>query len=390
MGKDGLDKTREIRHAYWMVAPPFDSWQEVSLVTFTLRLTPLLRQQLYRCLQQAYASGSLRLVKRLHALLAIAEGMTVHDVAQMLGLGEQTIRDYLNSFLWRGVASLVYQRPPGRPAKLTKTQRQALATLIEAGPQAAGYASGCWSATILQDLIQRQFGVEYHPHYICTLLQNLGFSYQKARFVSDHLDQAKRLEWCQQTWPTVLRRARQRKALLLFGDEASFAQWGSLSYTWARRGHQPEVLTSGIRKAYKVFGLIDYFSGRFFSKAHTGRFNSESYAAFLLDVLAQTTKPLFVVQDGARYHTSKAMEEFFAAHVTRLTKVQLPAYSPDFNPIEYLWKKVKKMATHLKHFPEFSRLQAEVDKTLLHFAQTPHEIMALMTRYCDSLGALAA
>jgi len=359
-------------------------------VTFTIRLTSFMRQQLYRRLHQAYASGSLRLVKRIHALLAIAEGTAVSEVAHMLALGEQTVRDYLNGFLWRGVASLVYQRPPGRPTKLTKTQRQALATLIEAGPQAVGYASGCWSAAMLQDLIQRQFGVEYHPHYICTLLHNLGFSYQKARFVSDHLDAAKRLEWRQHTWPTVLRHARAQKALLLFGDEASFAQWGSLSYTWAPRGHQPEVPTSGIRKAYKVFGLIDYFSGRFFYKAQTGRFNSDSYAAFLRDVLTQTTHHVFVIQDGARYHTSKAMGQFFAAHAHRLTIVQLPAYSPDFNPIEYLWKKVKKLATHLKYFPEFTLLQAEVDKALLHFAQTPQEIMPLMTHYCDSLGAMAA
>jgi len=63
---------------------------------------------------------------------------------------------------------------------------------------------------------------------------------------------------------------------------------------------------------------------------------------------------------------------------------------PDFNPIEYLWKKVKKMATHLKYFQDFTYLQAEVDKALLHFAQMPHEIMALMTCYCESLGALAA
>ena len=83
MGTDGLDNVREIRHAYRMVAPLFDPWQEVSLVTFTLRLTPLLRQQLYRRLHQAYASGSLRLVKRLHALLAVAEGMAVRDVAQL-------------------------------------------------------------------------------------------------------------------------------------------------------------------------------------------------------------------------------------------------------------------------------------------------------------------
>ena len=134
-------------------------------MTFTLRLTPVLRQQLYRHLHRAYASGSLRLVKRLHALLALAEGMTVHEVAHMLDMGEQTVRDYLNRFFWQGVASFVYKRPPGRPAKLTKTQRQELAALIKAGPQAAGYPSGCWSATIIQDLIHRRFGVEYHPHY---------------------------------------------------------------------------------------------------------------------------------------------------------------------------------------------------------------------------------
>jgi transposase len=390
MGKGKLDKSREIRHAYRMASQPFDSRQEVSLVYMTIRLTHAMRQQLYRRLHQAYASGSLRLVKRIHVLLAVADGLTVHEVAHMVALGEQTVRDYIHRFLWCGVASLVYQRPPGRPGKLTKTQRKDLAALIEAGRQAAGYASGCWSAPMIQDLIQRRFGVEYHPHYICTLLHNLGFSYQKARFVAAHLDEATRLVWCQKTWPKVLRQARRRKALLLFGDEASFAQWGALSYTWARRGHQPAVPTSGKRKAYKVFGLIDYFSGRLFYKAHTGRFNSESYSAFLREVLAQTMQHVFVIQDGARYHTSKAMEEFFAAHTKRLTRVQLPAYSPDFNPIEYLWKKVKKAATHLKYFPELSLLQAEVDKTLLYFAQTPHEIMALMTRYCESLGAIAA
>jgi Winged helix-turn helix len=148
---------------------------------------------------------------------------------------------------------------------------------------------------MIQDLISRCFGVLYHPHYICTLLDNLGFSYQKARFVSDHLDEVKRLEWRHTKWPQVLRQARQRHALLLFGEEASFAQWGSLSYTWARKGQQPEVPTSGKRHASKVFGLIDYFSGRFFYKAPTGRFNSESYTTFLLDVLSQVAPQLTVV-----------------------------------------------------------------------------------------------
>src|SRR5215471_17172787 len=114
MSTDRLDNAREIRHAYRMASQPFDPWQEVSLVTFTIRLTPRMRQQLYRRLHQAYACGALRLVKRIHALLAIADGLTVSDVANRVALGEQTVRDYLNSFLWRGVASCVYQRPAGR------------------------------------------------------------------------------------------------------------------------------------------------------------------------------------------------------------------------------------------------------------------------------------
>jgi transposase len=323
-------------------------------------------------------------------LIALAQNLSVREVAEMLALGEQTIRDYRNAFLVKGIASLVYKRPSGRPSKLTKTQRQELAALIKASPQAAGYTSGCWNTPMIQDLIERRFGVTYHPHYIATLLGNLGFSYQKARFVSDHLNEAKRLAWRQREWPRIVQQARQRKALLLFGDEASFAQWGSLSYTWAPKGQQPKVPTSGKRKGYKVFGLIDYFSGRFFSKAQDGRFNSESYAAFLLDVLSQTTQHVVVIQDGARYHTSKAMQQFFDTHAERLTIEPLPAYSPDFNPIEHLWKKIKKEATHLKYFPEFVDLQAEVNRALLHFAQTPDEITVLMARYCETLGKMAA
>jgi len=54
-----------------------------------------------------------------------------------------------------------------------------------------------------------EVGVLYHRHYVCTLMHNLGFAFQKARFVSDPLDEAKR-----------------RKALIRFEDEASFAQGG--------------------------------------------------------------------------------------------------------------------------------------------------------------------
>jgi hypothetical protein len=77
---------------------------------------------------------------------------------------------------------------------------------------------------------------------------------------------------------------------LLFGDEVSFAQWGSLGYTWALKGQPPVVKTTGKRKGYKVLGLIELFSGRFFYHGQEERFDSERYQAFLAQVLAQTTE----------------------------------------------------------------------------------------------------
>src|SRR5215475_4701909 len=117
--------------------------KEVSLMSFTLHLCAFTRKQLYRRLQQAYASGSLKLVKRIHTLLALAQGQSVRDVAEMLSLGEQTVRDYRNQYLFKGLASLAYQAPPGRPSKLTKTQRQQLAAWSKASPQDSGSTSGC-------------------------------------------------------------------------------------------------------------------------------------------------------------------------------------------------------------------------------------------------------
>lgn len=171
--------------------------------------------------------------------------------------------------------------------------------------------------------------------------RNLGYSFQKARFVSDHLDEAKRQAWITQEWPRILKAARQRNALILFGDEASFPQWGSLSYTWAKRGQQPLVKTSGKRRGYKVFGLIEFFSGRFFYHGIEERFSSETYQTFLKLVLRQTRQHLFLIQDGAKYHVSQSTRAFLAAHQERLTAYQLPSYSPDYNPIEYRWRNVK-------------------------------------------------
>jgi transposase len=116
-----------------------------------IRLNSGSHRALVEQLQQAYAAEHLRLVKRIHALFCVIDGKSVAGVCELLDLGEQTVRDYIRTFILKGVDSLSYRPPCGRPPTLTKTQRKESSDLIIAGPEATGYTSGCWTAIVIRD-----------------------------------------------------------------------------------------------------------------------------------------------------------------------------------------------------------------------------------------------
>lgn len=347
------------------------------MCSFRFTISTLYRKEVETQLKTAQQLGQLGRVKYLLAVLAVMDGQSFEQVAQCLRVHVKTITEWVRLFCCYGPKGAASKKTGGRKPKLTVTQKEELACLIDQGPVASGFSGACWRSPMIQQLIFDRFDVFYNVFYIAQLLKNLGFSWQKAAFVSDHLNEAKRRDWRGDAWPKALRMARQQSALLLFGDEASFPQWGTLTHTWARRGQQPKVLTSGKRKGYKVFGLIDYFSGRLFYQGQSGRLDTAAYLVFLKRVLEQTDQPIVLIQDGARYHTSQAAQAFFAAQADRLTVFQLPSYSPDYNPIEKLWKKVKDQDTHLHYFPTFEALTDRVEQALLKFANAPQEILAL-------------
>ena len=355
-------------------------------ITFRQETVKRLKEEL----EKAYTRGDQQAVRRMSVLLMIGQRMSLDSILAVWNVSTQTVYNWLNEFVRGRWASLKIKKGPGRPAGLTKTQKRKLMAWIEAGPEACGYACGCWTSTMIQDLIHRKFNVLYNRFYVCELLRNLGCSYQKARFVSDHLDAEARKRWMESEFPRILQQAKELEAALFFSDEASFALWGSLSYTWGRRGHQPQVPTTGLRKGYKVFGAIEFFRGLFVYQATEQRFQSDSYQTFLSYLLSQVSGPLILIQDGARYHTSKATREFLDQHKDRLTVYQLPSYSPDYNPIEYLWKKVKTQATHNRYFAEFALLMKSVDHALEVLAAQSTEILRLMGIYTRHMAEPAA
>jgi len=80
---------------------------------------------------------------------------------------------------------------------LTPRQKKRLVALMDAGPLIVGCATAWWNSVLIRVLSWREFGILSNRHDMCTLLHNLGFSFQKARCVSDHLDTARRHAWLQ-------------------------------------------------------------------------------------------------------------------------------------------------------------------------------------------------
>jgi transposase len=393
-----------------------------------LRLSKNLIKQLESFLDVALQQNDLRLYRIVESLLLFEEGYSMKEIAERLKIGKRTPYTWLKKFLTFGIKWLRKEtyKKVGRKPNLTKCQKKELYNMIKTGPEKNGFHSGVWNSAMINELILRKFGVLYNPRYLPTLLKNMKLSYQKAGFISDRVDQKayeeKREKWLKETWPAILKKAKKENAVILFGDEVSFAMWGSLSRTWAPVGEQPLVKTRGIRKGLKMYGVIEFEGGGFHYMEslqyvlkpksfkglkeerlpeelikrlmplknenfktqvlfinrlesllgkddlslyesiilkHTeaaGRFNKEGYIDFLKQVMKHFSGNIILVEDGAPYHNANLVKEFVTTTEGCLVLERLPAFSPDFNPIEKLWKNTKRDATHLKYFETFEAL----------------------------------
>ena len=236
----------------------------------TLSFSKAMVEGLEKELSRALSLNNLRLYKIVQGLLWVHEGKGLKSIARLLRVDVKTVDNWLRRFIVKGFSWLCgkHYQGRGRKSKLSAEQKQALYEMVKAGPEAQGFSCGGWNSAMIVELIWRRWGIRYNPRYLSRLLKKLGLSYQKARFISDKSDEqdyekARRV-WAEKTWPALLKRAKATNAVILFTDEVSFALWGSLERTWAPRGQQPLVKTTGKRKGLKLFGAIDFHSGAFY------------------------------------------------------------------------------------------------------------------------------
>jgi transposase len=141
--------------------------------------------------------------RRLRAIELLQRDTPVHVVAERLGVDRRSVRRWQRTHRQQGRAGLRARPAPGRPPRLTPQQRQRLARLVIAGPEAAGYRTNLWTCRRLVELIRDEFDVRYHPDHVGRLLRACGFSPQRPQPRAKERDDQRVREWIRVDWAKV-------------------------------------------------------------------------------------------------------------------------------------------------------------------------------------------
>lgn len=209
-------------------------------------------------------------------------------------------------------------------------------------------------------------------------LRRAGLTYKKATKILTRACPEKRAAYLERLG-ALIEQATRGERLLLFMDPAHVHQECDLGYGWAPRGRRLLVASRspGLSERVTFYGTYVYNEGtvRIWPKERAN-------AATTIEVLERlgeefAGRAVTVIWDGASYHRAKSV----VAKVEELgwELAPLPGYSPDFMPVEELWRWLRSEVTH----NYVHRSEAELIERAAEFEaavnQTPYVVADRLT-----------
>ena len=145
----------------------------------------------------------------------------------------------------------------------------------------------------------------------------------------------------------------------MFQDEAGFGRINKPKYCWCEKGVRPSVPCHHIREYRYAYGAVEPMTGEscFLILPYC---NTVCMNLFLQELSGQFPDDIVLLCcDGAAWHKSKAMvipENIVLFHI--------PPYTPEMNPIEQIWKEVRKRGFHNEVFATLAKVIDRLDDTI--------------------------
>ena len=157
----------------------------------------------------------------------------------------------------------------------------------------------------------------------------------------------------------------------MFQDEAGFGRINKPKYCWCEKGIRPSVPCHHIREYRYAYGAVEPLTG-------DGYFlimpycNTACMNIFLKGLSEQYPEDIILLCcDGAAWHQSKALEV-----PENIVLFHIPPYTPEMNPIEQIWKEIRKRGFRNEIF---STLEKVVDRLCETICSLSNQVITRIT-----------
>lgn len=124
-----------------------------------------------------------RLFQRLQAVLWVAQGETISEVAELTGVSAQTVYNWLQRYLaCHQVAALVDAPRSGRPVLAPQITAPDILQHLRCNPLHLGYRTTVWSVKLLAAHLRRQYDCPITSHTLRRRLKAMGLRCKRPRY----------------------------------------------------------------------------------------------------------------------------------------------------------------------------------------------------------------
>ena len=141
--------------------------------------------------------------RRRRAIELLGKGINPPEIARSLGCSLSSVYYWDDLRKKKGEEALKAKPVPGRPEKLSRSQRQSLTRVLLKGSVANGYATDLWTLKRISEVIDDRFGITYHPAHVWKILKELGWSCQKPETRAREQNEQEVKRWTRYQWPHI-------------------------------------------------------------------------------------------------------------------------------------------------------------------------------------------
>jgi transposase len=264
-------------------------------------------------------------------------GMTYAAIAEQVGLSRTGVFDVCQRFAAEGAKGLVSKprgRKPGEQRWLNPAQEAEIQALIcHHTPDQLGLPFALWSRAAVRALIARHCGVALAVRTVGKYLARWGFTAQKPIRRAYEQDPAAVRRWLRREYPEIVKRAKQARGVVVWGDETGLRADDVRGRSYAPRGRTPVLRVCQKRIKLSLITAVTN-QGKLRWMVVDGAVNAPTFIRFLKRLVRDTRCKVFLILDRLRVHRARLVQDWLSEHRSEIEVHFLPAYSPELNPDE--------------------------------------------------------